>query len=230
MNREEFLRIARESNKDLGKLRVIQEKIAKKIILKDDFPTPIKYIGGVDSAYIDDIVITACIILTWPKLELINQKCIISETKFPYLSTFFAFREGPPILEVLSSCERMPDILMINSHGILHPIFAGCASHIGVLLNLPTIGVAQNALCGEWESEPASVGEWVPIIYQNKMVGAYYLSQKESKPIFISPGHRITLETAVEFVKNSIKNHRMPEPLYLAHQQANEKKRNLIKK
>ncbi|NVM28664.1 MAG: endonuclease V [Candidatus Helarchaeota archaeon] len=227
MDREQFLRLAANPNADLNNLRFIQQEIAQMVILKDDFIKPIKYLGGVDSAYIDDTVITACVILKWPDLELIEQKFVVSEAKFPYISTFFAFREGASILEVLSHVKMMPTILMIDSQGIAHPTFAGCASHIGVIANLPTIGVAKNVLCGEWESEPIKVGDWVSINFQTRQVGAYFLSQERNKPIIISPGHRITLKTAVNIVKKSLKKHKMPIPLHLAHQLANEEKSKL---
>ncbi|NVM55458.1 MAG: endonuclease V [Candidatus Helarchaeota archaeon] len=227
MDREEFLKLAANPNSNLKNLRFIQEEIGQRVILKDDFITPIEYIGGVDSAYIDDTAITACVILKWPDLKLIEHKNVVLKTKFPYISTFFAFREGPSILEVLSHMETMPNILMINSQGILHPTFAGCASHIGVITNQPTIGIAQDALCGEWESEPTSVGDWVPIKFQDRVVGAYFLSQRESKPIIISPGNKITLETTVKIIEQCIKGHKLPEPIRLAHKFANEEKRKL---
>ena len=224
MDREDFLHLASNPDADLHNLRFFQEEVAQMVILKDDFNSPIEYIGGVDSAYIDDTAITACVILKWPSLDLIEQKVVCLEAKFPYISSFFAFREGPSILEALSHVEIMPDILMIDSHGISHPVFAGCASHIGVIANLPTIGVAKKNLCGQWKSEPTSVGDWVPIEFQNREVGAYFLSQENNKPIFISPGHRITLGTAVEVTRQCIKTHRLPEPIFLAHQIANEEK------
>ncbi|HUX99335.1 MAG TPA: endonuclease V [Candidatus Deferrimicrobium sp.] len=227
MDREQFLRLAANPNSDLNNLRFFQERIAQEISLKDDFELPIKSIGGVDSAYIDNTVITACVLLKWPNLDLLEQKFVVSEAKFPYISSFFAFREGPSILEVLTHIETMPTILMINSQGILHPAFVGCASHIGFLINLPTIGVAKDPLCGEWKSEPVSVGDWVPIIFLNRKVGARFLSQIESKPIIISPGHRISLETAIDCVKKSIRKNKFPEPIRLAHEVANEEKRRL---
>ncbi len=227
MDPEDLFRVATNPNRNLEELRNIQDEIAKKVILQDDFSTPLEYIGGIDTAYINDIAVTACIILEWPSLQLLEQKIVEVEVKFPYISTYFVFREGPPILKVLSKINRKPNLLLINSQGILHPRFAGCASHIGVITEIPTIGVAQKALLGTWASEPTIVKDWVPIYYGDKIVGAYFLSQKGNKPIFISPGHRISLETAVEIVKNSITKNRMPEPLHLAHQLAKEKKQEL---
>lgn len=211
-------------NPDLKSLTHIQEEIAKKVVLKDDFRVPIEYLGGVDSAYINDVAVTACVILKYEDLELVEKKSIVSTLKFPYISGYFVFREGPPILGILSKMEKIPTILMINSQGILHPTLAGCASHIGVLADLPTIGVTQRILCGSYEAEPSQVGEWTPIYYQSEVLGAYFLSLKGNKPIVISPGNRITLESAMNVVKHSLKGHKFPEPIHLAHRFATEEK------
>ena len=220
MDREELLRISENPDTDLEYLRHIQEEVAEKVIIRDEFNVPIDYLGGIDSAYIDDTAVTACVILKGWNFKIIEEKSIISNVNFPYTSGYFVFREGPAILEILSKMTTLPTILIVNSHGIAHPSFAGCASHIGVIANLPTIGVAQNILCGTFESEPSLIGEWVPIYYQNKIVGAYFLSQKKNRPIIVSPGHRITLESAIEIVKKSIRGHKFPEPIYLAHELA----------
>ncbi len=227
MDREELLRISANNNPDLEFLTHVQEEIAKKVVLRDEFSVPVEYLGGVDSAYINDVAVTACVILQYRDLKLVERKFIISTLKFPYISTYFVFREGPPILEILSKLIRLPTILMMNSQGILHPTLAGCASHIGVLADLPTIGVAQRVLCGSYASEPSQIGDWVPIYYQNKVMGAYFLSLKRNRPIAISPGHRLTLESAVNIVKNSLRGHKLPEPIYLAHKFATEEKARL---
>ncbi|MHA1267574.1 MAG: endonuclease V [Candidatus Helarchaeota archaeon] len=224
MDRDELFRIAVDPNPDLDYLRAIQKKIAELIILSDTFTRPIKYIGGVDSAYFGERVITACIIIDWQNMKVIERKVSITQVKFPYISSFFVFREGAPILDVLSQIQITPSILLIESHGISHPVFAGCASHIGVLINLPTIGVAKHILCGTPESTPKKRGDWVPLKFANRVIGAYYLSQFDNKPIVISPGHRISLETAVKIVEKMIISHRLPEPLYLAHQLANQER------
>ena len=228
MDRDEFLRLAANPSANLKNLRFIQEEIAHRVILKDDFKKPIDYIGGVDSAYLENTVITACVIMKWPNLELVEQKIIKAEVFFPYISTFFAFREGPSILAVLEQVVINPSILMINSHGILHPTFAGCASHLGVITDLPTIGTAKETLCGEWKAEPNTVGDWTPITFKNKPVGGCLFSQKKMKPIFISPGHRISLQTTMEIVKKTLRKSKLPEPLQFAHNLATKERKKLV--
>jgi len=229
MDREALIRISESGNVDLDYLRQIQEEIARKVILQDQFDTPIEFLGGIDTAYFNNIAVTACVILDFSSLKLMEEKFITSNVNFPYISGYFVFREGPAILEILSEMITLPTILMINSHGLAHPALAGCASHIGVIANLPTIGVAQNLLCGTFESEPSLIGDWVPLYYQNEMVGAYFLSQKKNRPVIISPGHRITLESAIEIVKKSIRGHKFPEPIYLAHELAKRMVRGISK-
>ncbi len=227
MSREKFLKLAADSSSDLSQLRALQREIAQKVIRKEDFDSPIESVGGIDSAYIGDTVITACVILKWPTLELLEKKIVVANASFPYISTYFAFREGPSILQALSELQITPTILMLDSHGVAHPRFAGCASQVGVLADLPTIGVAKNILCGSWKSDPIAVGDWAPIRLENQVIGAYYRSQKKGKPIIISIGHRISLETAVKMVKACIRSHRMPHPTFLAHQIANDEKRKI---
>lgn len=217
MDRAELLKIAADPNINLNDLRGIQEQIAEKVLLQDDFDMPIAYVGGVDAAYIEDIAISACVILKWPNLELVTQKVVTRNIKFPYISTYFVFREGAAILSVLSEIEIKPTILLINSQGIMHPAFAGCASHIGVITNLPTIGVARIPLCGEWQTQPEEVGDWSVIRFRDRVVGAFLLTRKGRKPIVVSPGHRITLESSIDIVKNTLDESYYPKPLYLAH-------------
>jgi deoxyribonuclease V len=226
--RSKFLELAADTNIDFEGLEAIQKKIAREIVIQDDYESPIQFIGGVDSAYLGDSIITACVIMQWPELEIVEEKFIQRTVTFPYRSTYFTFREGPSILEVMESIEEQPTLLLVNSHGVMHPRFAGCASHLGFLMNQVTIGVARNPLCGESRLEPGSVGEWVPIFFKRRIVGAKLLSQVGRKAIFVSVGHRISLETAVEIVKKSLRGNLLPEPLHCAHLLANQKKRSLL--
>ena len=117
---------------------------------------------------------------------------------------------------------------MLDSHGILHPLFCGCASYVGVMIKKPVIGAAKNKLCGEYAQKPDKIGEWVPLNYQGRIVGAVLLSKSSCNPIFVSAGHMITLETAVKIVKNFLVKFKIPEPTRLAHNLANKIKRDLL--
>ncbi|MBO3755449.1 MAG: endonuclease V, partial [Candidatus Brockarchaeota archaeon] len=128
----------------------------------------------------------------------------------------------PAIMETYVKLENKPDVVMINGHGIAHPLFCGIASHVGVLLKGPaTIGVAGSKLCGEYDEAPEAEGEWSALKYKGKVVGAVLLTRRGCKPIFVSPGHKISLKSSVEIVKHFITSHRLPLPLQRAHHLAN---------
>ncbi|NVM02466.1 MAG: endonuclease V [Candidatus Helarchaeota archaeon] len=215
-----FLSYLQKYSGNEEKLREFQIKDAKKIVLRDGFSYPPSTIAGIDAAYINNTAYTACVTLNFKNLKILEEKVITTELKFHYKPGFFIFREGPPTLDILLKLKIVPDVILINSHGISHPLGIGAASHIGILIQKSTIGVAQNILCGNVEL-PKKKGNCSPINYKNKIVGYAFLSQINSKPIFISPGHLISLETSIKIIKNTIKAHKLPEPIRLAHQLAN---------
>jgi deoxyribonuclease V len=202
------------------KLRKIQEEIAKKIILEDKFTKPISKIAGFDLSFLYDTAFAAGVVLDYKRMNVIEMKISSYRLNFPYIPTFLTFREGPPIIEVYKKLKTKPDVILINGQGIAHPIFCGIASHVGVLLDIPSIGVAQNKLCGEFK-EPRKVGEKSVIMFENKKVGYAYKSQEDCRPLIISPGHKVSLETSLEIVKSTIKNHKLPEPIFISHSLAN---------
>lgn len=211
-----FLTYLKENIDNEQKLKELQILEAKNIVLKDGIRYPPSSIAGIDIAYKDDIAYAACVTLNFKDLKVIEQKVAKSKVIFPYKTGYFVFREGPPILNIISKLKLMPDIFLINSHGISHPLGIGAASHIGILINKSTIGVAQEILCGEVQF-PKKEGEYSPIYYNNQIVGVAFLSKSGDKPIFISPGHLITLDTSIKIIKNTLKNHKLPEPLVLSH-------------
>ncbi len=214
------------SRYDLERLREIQREIASRVILEDRFRRPIKVITGFDLAFLGGKeAVVAAVSLNYENLQVLERRALRLRVNFPYIPTFLGFREGPPIIRLLRELKVKPDILMLDSHGISHPLLCGCASHVGVLIDKPTIGVAKSRLCGEWNKEPRRVGEWAPITYEGKVVGALLKSRKGSKPIFVSPGHRISLESSIKIVMRCVREHRLPEPIRLAHRLATEERR-----
>jgi len=210
---------------DLERLRRVQEKIAAKIVIEDRFKKPINRVTGFDVAYLNDEAVAAAVTMNYNSLQVIEEKIMKGKTLFPYIPTFLSFREGPLIIRLAKNLKLEPDVVIINSQGIAHPMFCGCASHVGFSINKPTIGVAGSKLCGEYEGNLEKVGDCAPLKYQERIVGVALLSKRGCKPIFISVGHMITLETAVEIVKHFLIMHKFPEPLRLAHELANSVKR-----
>lgn len=202
--------------KSQEELRKIQRQIAKKVILKDMFSKPITTIAGFDLAFSNERAFAAGVLLNYKTLDIRETKIIKTDLSFPYIPTFLTFREGPPIIQVYKKLQTKPDIIMINGQGISHPLFCGIASHVGVLLDIPSIGIAQSKLCGEYK-EPKEVGDCSPIFYERRKVGYVYKSKRNCKPIFISPGHKVSFETSLKIVKSCMKDRKLPEPISLAH-------------
>ena len=212
-------------NRSRESLLKVQRIVAEKAIIKDDFDD-IRVIAAADQAFFEEKVISGIILLKVDSLEITERSFSIQPVNFPYISTFLSFREGPAIVNAFRKLKIRPDILLIDGAGINHPRHAGIATHIGVTLDIPTIGITKKILCGKG-SEPSLVGEASPLVYNDKTVGWLLKSNKKSKPIVVSPGHRVSLESSLSIVKTCLRGHKLPEPARLAHEYANAKKQEL---
>ncbi|MCJ7631465.1 endonuclease V [Candidatus Bathyarchaeota archaeon] len=213
--------------KNLDNLRRIQRENATKVIVQDHFEFPPSIIAGVDLAFLREDGIAACTAMDFPPKQIVEAKQTVTHLTFPYLPTFLTFREGPPMLEVMSSMRSKIDVFLVNGQGIAHPLHCGLASHVGVVSSRPTIGVASSHLIGEYDNEPENEGEAVPLKHRGEIVGWVLRSRLGSKPIFVSPGHLVGLESSLRVVRDCLRGHRLPEPLQMAHIKANQKKREL---
>jgi len=204
---------------DKEKLKKEQNELASKVITTDNFGK-IELIGGVDLAYFDNKVVCSIIICD-KDMKVIETKSTVTEVKIPYMPGYLFYREGPPIIETYQKIENKPDILLCGFHGILHPRRIGAASQLGLILDVPTIGVGKNLFCGKLEG--------YTVILDKEVRGIKLVTRKHAKPIFISPGHKISLKKSVEIVKGYVRPlHKLPEPLHLAHRHANNEKKKLI--
>lgn len=206
---------------DVEKLKEEQLKLAKKVILKDSFDK-IDLIAGADQAFHNDNVISAIVACDYKTMEVKEKVFAVVKAKVPYISGFMAYREGPAISEAYAKLQNKPDVMLIKGNGILHPRKCGMASHIGILLDQASIGIAKQLLLGEVKNNKVYVG--------NEIRAELIVTREHAKPIYVSPGHKITLKKSVEIVKNCIKfPHKLPEPLHLAHRYANEIKEKIEK-
>lgn len=193
---------------DTTSLRALQEKLAGKVILRDEF-NEIRLIGGADLAYRGDNAVCVITLFDFRNMEQIDKLHIYDNATFPYIPTYLSFREGPTIMKAYAKLAKKPDILLVNGNGILHPRFMGIASHIGVGLGIPTIGVAQHLLCGEVKNNGK-------IYLDERHVGYSYVSKIGCAPIFISPGHKVSVPSSLKIIKMCIREHKLPEPLHAA--------------
>lgn len=195
----------------------IQNRLRDRVITTDQFET-ITTVAGIDAGFEQEGTITraAVVVLKLPELTLLEQTIAYRPTTFPYVPSLLSFREMPTVLEALTQLTLEPDLIVCDGAGIAHPRRLGIASHLGILINKPTIGVAKSRLIGTHDELPPEKGAWVPLIDQGETIGAVLRSRTGTKPLYVSPGYRIRLETAVDYVLQCTPKYRLPETTRLA--------------
>lgn len=213
------------SEKTLESLRTKQREVASRALVKDGFREPIERVAAVDLAFLPkgshDRAVAAAVVFSISSegFEVLKALEIEGELRFPYIPGFLAFREAPLILKALRRLHANFDVLLCDAHGIAHPLGCGCSTYVGVEVGKPTIGVAKGLLCGDYV-EPSRVGEWTPVRHSGKIVGAAVLTKPGCRPIFVSPGHLVSVESSAKIVLGLIKGRKLPEPLWKAHELA----------
>ncbi|OWA33320.1 endonuclease V [Saccharibacillus sp. O16] len=199
----------------------LQKELAARVRLTDPESLHIRYAAGVDVAYDtdDDRLVAAVVILDAHSLEVVETASAVGRPSFPYIPGLFSFREIPPVLQAFEKLEIVPDLIVCDGQGIAHPRRFGLASHLGMLLDTPSIGCGKTRLIGEYE-EPASIrGSSSQLIDQGEVVGHVLRTQDQVKPVFVSPGHLVSLETACAWVLKLAPRYRLPETTRQADQQ-----------
>lgn len=195
--------------------RAIQERLSRLIRIVPFRCRP-RFVAGVDAAFTADRVFGAACLYRLPDLTCIEQATAVQELLFPYVPGLLSFREGPAVIEALSGLKQLPDVILVDGQGIAHPRGIGIASHIGVLLDIPTIGCAKHRLVGECRMPGFRKGDWEPLRYDDKRVGVVLRTRDKVKPLFVSPGHRVDVNTATRIVLSCLGNYRIPEPVRCA--------------
>lgn len=220
----------------LKQAALIQKQLSEKITLEDqfkDFKKELITIAGMDvsnNPYDPKKMVYAGIaILDIKNLKPLETAQANMQQPFPYVPGFLGFREAPVLIQAYQKLSVRPSLIMVDGHGISHPRGLGIASHIGVLLDCPTIGVAKSILVGtpqvELSEEP---GSEVPLIYKDKQIATLLRSKARSKPLIISPGYKVSLTTAVEIVRFCLAKYRLPEPTRYAHLVANDCRKKIL--
>ena len=196
----------------------IQQTLRSEIITTDQLG-PVHHVAGVDVGFEAEGSITraAVVVLSLEDLKLQDRAIARRPTTFPYIPGFLSFREVPAVLDALEKLTLTPDLLLCDGQGIAHPRRFGIACHLGLLTNLPAIGVAKSLLVGKHAEVPDERGGWVPLIHKSETIGAALRTRPGTKPVFISSGHRISLETAIAYVMRCTTKYRLPETTRFAH-------------
>lgn len=208
-------------NKEIRTYREIQLRIAKGIVIKDFFLKSVRNVCGIDTHFFKkedkEFGISCAVLTSYPEINVKEVKFFISETSIPYIPTLLAFRELKFLWRVYKKLKHEPDIVIVDGQGIAHPFGVGIASHFGVLIQRPTIGCAKNHLFGEYNKVPSKPDTAEPLFNRNMKIGWVYRTIFSKRPIFISPGHLISVDTCLKFIKTLCKNSRVPEPVRVAH-------------
>ncbi|MFM6976097.1 MAG: deoxyribonuclease V [Sphingobacteriaceae bacterium] len=200
-----------------------QQELKKKINLHP-LTGDIKTIAGADISFnkYDTKVYAGMVVFSYPELKFIRQVGTTAITHFPYVSGLLAFREIPALMKAWDLLEEKPDVLLLDGQGIAHPRRMGIAAHFGILVNTPTIGVGKSRLFGRFEEPDQEAGSQTPLMDREEQLGVVLRSKKNCKPLFISPGHRLSIEQSTAIVRNCITKYRIPEPTRRAHIWVNE--------
>ncbi|HOD27676.1 MAG TPA: deoxyribonuclease V [Syntrophales bacterium] len=197
----------------------IQQTLRRRLVLEDALPGVVRTVAGADVSYDrgSDRFFAAAVVLTYPDLVVREEAHAVGRVTFPYIPGLLSFREGPVMLAALDRLARPPDLILFDGQGIAHPRGIGLASHLGLWLDLPTIGCAKTRLCGTFDPVGEAPGSRSELRMDGRVVGTVLRTRRRTNPLFVSPGHRIAVETAAAVVLACCRNYRLPEPTRRAH-------------
>ncbi|MES3675775.1 deoxyribonuclease V [Halomonas elongata] len=200
----------------------LQKRLAGRVELEDRLD-PVRRIAGVDIGFEEggEITRAAVVVLAWPPIatgdfEVVEQVVHREPTRMPYIPGLLSFREVPAALAAFARLTMQPELIMVDGQGIAHPRRLGVASHLGLWLDLPTLGIAKSRLCGRHAEPGNEKGDWTPLKHGEDTIGAVLRSRTNVKPVFVSPGHRLSLPTALDWATACLGCTKLPEPTRLA--------------
>ena len=196
----------------IAEARTIQLELAARVRCVP-LMSPLRLVAGVDASFSGNRVFAAACLYALLSLEPVEDATASRELDFPYVSGFLSFREGPAILEAIAALGRKPDLILVDGQGIAHPRGLGIASHLGVLLGVPTIGCAKSRLVGEFREPGRERGCRARLEFKGRTVGAVVRTRTGVRPLFVSPGHLVDLPGSVQVVLRTAAGFRIPEPL-----------------
>jgi len=196
----------------------IQKDLEKRVSLMDDF-NKIELVGGLDVKYKkgSSKATAAAVVLSFPGLEVLETRAVEGEVSFPYVPGLFSFREIPLLIPALEKLKTTPHVMLVDGQGIAHPQRMGLAAHLGIFMNIPTIGCAKSRFIGTHEKPAKEKGSYTYLYDNGEVIGAVLRTRTNIAPVYVSVGHKISLPTAVEFVLKCTTKFRIPKPLRTAH-------------
>jgi deoxyribonuclease V len=205
----------------------LQTELCERLVLEDRLSGDIRIVAGADISCTkgDDRVYAAVVLLDAATLEVIEEATYIGRTSIPYIPGLLSFREGPSLLQAFGKLRNRPDVILFDGHGIAHPRGFGLASHMGLILDIPSVGCAKTRLVGAFREPGEKRGQQSPLVYKEKRIGTVVRTKDRVKPVFVSLGHRVSLERAVEIVLQCARRYRIPEPIRRAHILVNKMRR-----
>lgn len=179
----------------------------------------VRTVGGTDISFnkYSDTVYAGIVLLSYPDMQVIHSATAIATVTFPYVPGLLAFREVPALLQVWNKLEIKPDVLVLDGHGIAHPRRMGIASHFGLIADVPTIGCGKTRLTGRFGPLAEPKFSTSDLIDKGEVIGTVIRTKVKCNPVFVSPGHNITMSESVEIIKNCTGKYRIPEPTRLTH-------------
>ncbi len=196
--------------------RALQNELTKRVIREDRLEEPVQFVAGVDMAINENNnkARAAVVLLSYPEMEVVERHIYEEPIRMPYVPGLLSFREAPCVLGAFQQLRQRPQLVMVDGAGIAHPRRIGIASHLGLWLDLPTIGCAKSILTGSYNTAKLGeeAGSWEPLITKGETIGAAVRTRTRVNPMIISLGHLISLETSIEYVLKCARGYRLPEP------------------
>jgi deoxyribonuclease V len=201
--------------RSLTEAQLLQERLRGQVVTEDQL-SPVQRVAGVDTHFDADRLWAAIAVMTFPDLVIAESALISRPLTFPYVPGLLSFREAPATLELLDRLSEKPDLLLVDGQGLAHPRRFGLACHLGVLADVPTIGVAKSCLIGTYQEPGIERGAWSELVDRGEIIGAVVRTRSAVRPVFVSIGHRISLKTAIDLVLCCAGHFRLPEPIRVA--------------
>jgi deoxyribonuclease V len=196
----------------------LQLRLASQVSPTNQVKTP-RFIAGVDISVdrVRDEARGAVVVLSYPELRVVDTQVVEGRVEFPYVPGLLSFREAPLTLAAFERLETTPDLVLFDGQGIAHPRRLGLAAHLGLFLDTPTIGCAKSRLCGHHDTPGLEPGSFAELVDGEEIIGAALRTKLGTKPVYVSIGHKISLESAIYWVIRCCRGYRLPEPTRLAH-------------